>query len=221
MNRTSLAIALAAAMAGALVTLASACGGEESSDPAKRKDAAAEGTVLLDGQIVLPDGAIVFPDDAAAIDQYVPPPIDAGYGWDNADAYVANLGPSARSDAGHNFVGNVPRSNPVKQQCLNCHKDGGAAGDVLFFAAGSIKYSADGGPAPMAEVRLKAYTNFNAISTYTDNDGNWYITREMAADAGVGFAVRPGVRNATITRQMGSSPAIGNCNQCHGSQISL
>ena len=85
-----------------------------------------------------------------------------------------------------------------------------------FFAGGSVYYLADGGPASMAEVRLKAYISSASVSGYTDNDGNWFVPLAVSQDAGVGFSVRPGIRNATLVRTMGPSPAIGVCNQCHG-----
>jgi hypothetical protein len=198
---------------------ASGCSGEELDPPRTHSDAGRPGAFLADGApgILLPDGAVVpiEADDAGPED---PPPnggIDSGKAFDRADAYVETLGPSSRSDAGHAFAGNVPPSNPKGTICINCHKAGGTADGMPFFAGGTVKQDSDGGPAASVEVRLKAYISFNAVSSYTDEDGNWFITKDAAEDAGVVFSVRPGIRNAVKQRAMGSSPALGACNKCH------
>lgn len=199
---------------------ASACGGE-SLDPAREHDSAV-GTVGPDGRVTLPDGNVVLPDGAPAPPLEdsgdIDPPrplIDGGKAFDFAPAYVAALGPSSRSDAGHSFATNTPASNPKGTICINCHKAGGTADGMPFMAGGSIKYQSNNAPAPMVEVRLKAFISTNAVSAYTDNDGNWFIPQAVATDAGVGFSVRPGIRNDTSVRTMGPSPAIGACNKCH------
>ena len=87
-----------------------------------------------------------------------------------------------------------------------------------FFAGGTVETNGD---RSQIEVRLKAFISANAVNTHTDGDGNWFIPAAAAADAGVNFSVRPGVRNASRTRTMCPSPAIGNCNQCHGGAIDL
>lgn len=167
--------------------------------------------------VVIEDAPI---EDAAAdvLDEGLapPPPFDGGRAFDFAPPYVAKLGPSSRSDAGHNFAANTPPSNPWKTRCIDCHKVGGSAASRPFFAGGSVYLLADGGAATMAEVRLKRTLNANAVSAYTDQDGNWFVPLGAAQDAGVNFSLRPGIRNATLLRTMGPSPAIGVCNQCHG-----
>lgn len=204
-----------------IAAMSSACGGAEE-DPARTH---------ADGMIVGPDGALIPPgststtatpsptDDPGAppvLPDGAPLPlgIDAGKAFDYAPPYVATLGPSSRSDAGHNFAANTPRSNPRGTICIDCHKPTGVAASLPFLAGGSIKQT-NGAPAPSVEVRLKAYISPNAVTAYTDDDGNWFVTSAYAADAGVGFSVRPGVRNATSLRMMGPSAAIGRCNQCH------
>lgn len=178
--------------------------------------------VLPDGNVVLPDGAPVPLEDGATPDPdedsgdpVFPAPIDAGKAFDFAPPYVAALGPSSRSDAGHKFAANVPPSNPRGTICITCHSDAGTASNMPFFAGGSVRRQADSGPFPEVEVRLKAYVSSNAVSAYTDQDGNWFIPQEVARDAGVQFSVRPGVRNATSTRTMGPTAGTGVCNKCH------
>lgn len=204
-----------------VAALSSACGGEDQ-DPA-RSHSDGMTAVGPDGA-PLPTGTTTSPTSTGTYDPGAPPElpdgaplppgIDAGKAFDYAPPYVANLGPSSRSDAGHNFAANTPRSNPRGTICLDCHKVGGAAAGRPFFAGGTVKQTS-GAPAPSVEVRLKAYISPNAVTAYTDDDGNWFITPGAAADAGVGFSVRPGVRNATALRMMGPSAAFGRCNQCH------
>ncbi len=198
-------------------TVSSDAGAEAGVDGSVAETSASDGTTPpTDGSVVIDDADA---DAGFAEDSGIdinPPPIDGGKAFDFAPPYVADLGPSARSDAGHNFASNTPKSNPWRTRCVDCHKAGGTAASRPFFAAGSVYYLADAGPASMAEVRLKSYVNANAVSAYTDNDGNWFVPLDVAQDAGVQFSLRPGIRNATQVRMMGPSPAIGVCNQCHG-----
>lgn len=203
-----------------LVAFASAllaCGGDDT-DPARAHSDASPGgvTVLPDGATILPDGAVIPTPDGSVddLDAAPPPKIDAGYAFDYAPPYVETLGPSSRSDAGHNFATNTPPSNPAKTMCIDCHKAGASAASRPFFAGGTVKFT-NGTPAPKVEVRLKAYLSATSVVAYTDDDGNWYVPSQVAADAGVTFSVRPGVRNATSMKMMTPSPAIGRCNQCH------
>lgn len=183
--------------------------------PDAPKDA---GSVAVDARSTV--DAAPTPVADASIDQYVEPPFDAGRAFDFAEPYIGIPGPSSRSDAGHATT-NTPKSNPANTLCLDCHKVGGSAAARPFFAGGTVRFQVDGGPAHMAEVRLKAYYTTAAISAYTDEDGNWFVPLAAAQDAGVNFSVRPGVRNQNGTRTMGSSPAIGNCNACHSGSVKL
>lgn len=201
-----------------LLTL-TACGGDDLAPARAFGDAAATDALVSADGAPLDDGGVTPDDDSGLLnpndlDAGYPPTIDAGRAFDYAPDYVETLGPSSRSDAGHNFAGNTPPSNPKNSQCIDCHKSGGAAGSRPFFAGGTVKFT-NGSPAPKVEVRLKTYLSANAVNAYTDDDGNWFIPLEAAPDAGVTFPVRPGVRNATSLRTMGPSPVIGRCNQCH------
>lgn len=209
MRRALRASLLVTSGAWPLLVLAAACSDEADPEPARRPDAAPVATVG-------PDGAAL--EGGALTDQITPPPLDGGTAWDFAPPYVATLGPSSRSDAGHNSKNN-PKSNPADTKCLDCHSTTGSASNMPFFAGGTVRFQSNNAPAPSAEVRVKRTLNANAISAYTDQDGNWFIPLAAAQAANVNFSLRPGVRNASIVRMMGPSPAIGNCNQCHnGSQ---
>lgn len=221
--RSALGALLGLASLGATLGV-SACFSAEGEPSSSSSDAgpAPQVITLPDGAViigvVLPDGAIVevpIPDAGDSGIAPVIPGIDAGNGFDYAPPYVQTLGPSSRSDAGHNFAANKPPSNPWKTRCVDCHKAGGSAASRPFFAGGSVRNRPDGGPAAMAEVRLKTYYAPNAVNAYTDDDGNWFIPLAAAQDAGVNFSVRPGIRNAAVTRIMPASPAAGWCNQCH------
>lgn len=211
MRRTCRGVLLATLVAVPFALLAIACSSEDE-DPARARRDAGPDT----GKSPILDGGPV--DSPAAADVPTTPPIDGGHAFDFAPPYAPQLGPSSRSDAGHNFATNTPPSNPYRTQCLTCHREGGTAATRPFFAAGTVQTTGD---KSQIEVRLKAFISANAVSAYTDADGNWFIPTSQAAAANVVFSVRPGVRNATKLRTMGPSPAIGNCNQCHGGGPSL
>jgi len=124
----------------------------------------------------------------------------------DAPAYTAKLGGNARKND-HPF----PNGNPAKQNCLEsqCHGPGGEG--PLFLTGGTVfKDVAGTMPAPSVEVRLRDATG-KAISTYTDNDGNFYAKGTLA------FPVLTGVRDGQTVRLMSGAIANGGCNAatCH------
>lgn len=106
--------------------------------------------------------------------------------------------------------------NPAQKDCMQCHAKNN---DLLMFAGGTVyKDKAATMPAAQVEVRLRNPTTGKAISTYTDNLGNFFFRKSDAATAGVTFPVNAGVRDATNSVTMGDTPMDGGCNgtTCHG-----
>ena len=129
-----------------------------------------------------------------------PSPVNAFTG---AGAFVSKLGPSTRKGS-HNFAGNTPPTSPMGQACRNCHN---------FFMGGTVYADAAGTlPAAGVEVRARDAAG-NAVSAWTDQDGNFY-----AGNAGaVTLPARVGVRDAANTKVMSSTIASGTCasSTCH------
>jgi hypothetical protein len=123
-----------------------------------------------------------------------------------APAYVATLGVSARKES-HNFAGNTPTTNPAKQACAGCHSGFVMGGTIFKDVAGTI-------PAPSVEVRIRD-ANGNALSTYTDSDGNFWLRKP--AGSAFNYPALVGARDATKTSAMTATIANGNCSAagCH------
>jgi len=110
--------------------------------------------------------------------------------------------------ANHNFAGNTPTTQPAKQACLDCHKNGGAA---MTFAFGGTVFADDAGTKPAAGVEVRVRdTNGAFTSVYTDTHGNFF-SRTSAAT----FPGQTGSRTGTNTALMVDNAANGNCNSCH------
>lgn len=138
-------------------------------------------------------------------DASTPPPVNAFTG---APAYVATTGRNARKNAHGNG------GNPAKLACLSCHRAGGNA--PTWFAGGTVFTSAAGTtPAPQVEVRFRDATG-KAASTYSDADGNFYLTPGQAN--GLAFPLQVAARDATTVRPMVTMLANGDCSAaaCHG-----
>lgn len=132
----------------------------------------------------------------------VPPP-PAANAFTGASAFVSQLGPSTRKSS-HNFPGNTPTTSPMGKACSNCHN---------FFAGGTVFADAAGTmPAPGVEVRARDAAG-NAVSAFTDQDGNFYISNPGA----VTLPAHVGVRNAATTKLMSSTIGSGTCasGSCH------
>jgi hypothetical protein len=122
-----------------------------------------------------------------------------------APAYVATLGPSARSNR------HTP-ANPAGQPCMNCHD--GSRGGVrqLLFAGTVYKDAAGKTPAPRVEIRVRDAQG-NGLTAYSDNDGNFFL--ERGARAPLAVPARAGARDLEDTRIMNNLMSEGDCNSCH------
>lgn len=110
----------------------------------------------------------------------------------------ANGGPS--TNAGHNFPGNTPVTNPAGQNCMDCHKAGGSAANAIWGIAGTL-YQTSAGTAvsTKAEVRLVDSTGKELSKVYVDGLGNFWSDTIVG---GVPGGSKVGVRNGTATAQM-------------------
>ena len=126
-----------------------------------------------------------------------------------AGAYTSKTGDSARKNA-HNFAGNNPTTNPAKQACLGCHVAGGSA-PAFSFGGTVFKDVAGTMPASNVEIRVRDLAG-NAVSVYTDADGNFF------SKAAFTFPAHTGARDGAATKLMVTLPGNGNCNStvCHG-----
>jgi hypothetical protein len=128
-----------------------------------------------------------------------------------APAYVPTTGKSTFFGFEHQGGG-----NPARTACLDCH---GPTGQAAAFFAGGTVFKSGGGMTPAAQVEIRLrLDNGSAISTYTDNSGNFFITASAAANAGVVFPLHAGARNANGVALAAGAISNGNCNNgaCHG-----
>jgi mono/diheme cytochrome c family protein len=128
-----------------------------------------------------------------------PPPPPATNAFTGAAAFTSKIGQSARKDD-HPWA----NGNPKGQDCSNCHN---------FFAGGTVFTTAAGTtPAAGVEVRIRDAAG-NAVSAWTDQDGNFYIKKS----GGVALPALVGARNATTNALMGATISDGGCASasCH------
>jgi hypothetical protein len=115
-------------------------------------------------------------------------------------------------------------SHNAGQDCLSCHKSGGAgAGKGIFTVAGTV-YNGSGGAQTSATVTIYAAGSNNVQATLsTDGLGNFWTTQAIAALVpAAGQTLVQGV-NAVIRPTGGGSRSMlgvisnGSCNTCHSS----
>ncbi len=153
------------------------------------------------GPVDVPDGG--GPVDAARDTSTGPVTAFTG-----APAYQAANGASARN-AKHAFGGANP-TNPAKQACFSCHKNGGP-GPIFLFAGTVFKEEAGTNPAPGVEIRVRTNAG-GARIVRSDGDGNFYL-KPAAGDPATPW--QAGARNATVVQLMKDNVTDGNCNGCH------
>jgi hypothetical protein len=106
------------------------------------------------------------------------------------------------------------------QNCLSCHRSGGAASSRIFTVAGTV-YKNDGSAQTNASVVLYPDGSNTAQATIsTDGAGNFYTAQAVASlvpAAGQQFALgaRVVVRVGSNSRSMPGVITNGSCNQCH------
>ena len=110
----------------------------------------------------------------------------------------------------NNAVGVTPGKD---QDCLGCHKMGGAGTEFLF--AGTIFQDNQGTtPAAGVEIRVRG-SDGKAYSAHSDADGNfWY---KPGTGEALAYPAQDGARNATQTALMVSTATASSCNAggCH------
>jgi hypothetical protein len=110
----------------------------------------------------------------------------------------------------NNNVGVTPGKN---QDCLNCHKQGGAG--VTFLFAGTIFQDQNGNtPATGVEVRVRG-SDGKPFSSHSDSDGNfWY---QPGTGESIAFPAQSGARDGTNTVLMVANLTAASCNAggCH------
>ena len=106
-------------------------------------------------------------------------------------------------NGGHNFAGSTPVTNPVGQNCMDCHKAGGAAAGAIFGIAGTVFNTAAGAaPVAKAEVRIVDAAGKELSKVYSDVNGNFWSDTIVG---GVPGGSKVGVRNATVTKLMSTA----------------
>lgn len=110
---------------------------------------------------------------------------------------------------------NSIKSHNMGQNCLNCHKSGGA-GEGCFTAAGTVYNNLATSTYPNATIKLYSEPNGNGTVVATiegDSKGNFHTTHPI--DWGNGLY--PAVTNTLgQTVYMSISTSNGACNSCHG-----
>jgi hypothetical protein len=198
-------------LAGAITAIALACGSSSSDTSASGGAGSDSGAPMNDAA---PSDATT--GDAAASSSGSPGDASADAGTSSGSAgnaftdaapYTPMLGPSTLRPEHQAAFGT---DDPAKHNCSDCH---------LFAAAGSVFTDATGTtPVAMAEVRLRSASNGNAISTYTDANGNFFIEQSSAFLAGLQFPFQGGVRTDAGVALMMTDQNDGSCNNgsCHG-----
>lgn len=106
-------------------------------------------------------------------------------------------------------------SHNMGQNCMNCHKSGGA-GEGWFNAAGTVYNAAFTNVQPNGTVKLYTGPDGTGTLKYTievDAKGNFYTTE----DIDFGSGLYPGITGTSGDVQyMSSAITNGACNSCHG-----
>ncbi len=143
-----------------------------------------------------------------------------------APGFVAGKTGGATDNASHaaSFTSNDPGNpnNPLGQNCLDCHKAGGAAAGAPFVVGGTVYTSAaaTAGVGAGFEVRVR-FPDGTAMSTYTDKLGNFYLkTTDTGAKPLVQNALagaRDGMGDVSTMSTNLAGPGNAGCNQanCH------
>ena len=128
-------------------------------------------------------------------------PITAFTGAKAFNAAGATVGVS--QNAGHNFAGNTPPSNPAGHNCVDCHKQGGSAAGAVWGIAGTV-YTSGAGTTPIkgAEVRVVDAAGKELALVYSDADGNFWSDTIVG---GIPGGAKAGARNATVTKLMSTA----------------
>ncbi len=208
MRRTLLA-SVVVMFGGAVAAIAVACGnssdgGTTPVSPVPANDAAVGDGARDADAAASGDGAADGGEDAGAD---ASGDADPGNAFTDAGPYTPMLGISSLRPEHQAAFGN---EDPAKQNCSDCH---------LFAAAGSVFTDATATtPVAMAEVRLRSASNGNAISAYTDANGNFFIEQSSAFLAGLQFPFQGGVRTDAGVVLMIGNQNDGSCNNsaCHG-----
>ncbi|MEQ1734330.1 MAG: hypothetical protein ABL940_11705 [Bacteroidia bacterium] len=109
---------------------------------------------------------------------------------------------------------NSKESHNMGQNCMSCHKQGGA-GEGWFNVAGTVYDTALVKALPNATLKLYSGPNGTGSLMYTipvDGLGNFYTTQAI----NFGSGLYPAVQGATTTKYMNSLITGGQCNGCHG-----
>jgi len=131
---------------------------------------------------------------------------------------------TATGTTGTTTGGATIMSHNAGQDCISCHKAGGAgAGKGIFTVAGTV-YNNNGGAQTNASVSIYAAGTNNVQATLsTDGLGNFWTTQMIAALVPAsGQTLVQGV-NAVVRPTGGSSRSMlgvisnGSCNSCHSS----
>jgi hypothetical protein len=138
--------------------------------------------------------------------------------FSGAPAYVA----TDPATGGNNTTAGHPNGDPKFLSCQDCHKANSGLNPPPppWAAAGTVYSDGTAGAAvAQAEVRMVDSTGKELAKVYTDTNGNFWVA---SIPNGIPAGAKVGVRNGTITKEMGtalSGVGDGACNKagCHGS----
>jgi hypothetical protein len=135
------------------------------------------------------------------------PETDASVGEADADLGSPD---SALQQACEPAAVTLPNGNHNEgQACLTCHGLGNGNGAPVFTLAGTL-YNSAAGTAPLAAGTI-VVTDANGLSfkLATATNGNFYSSATIA------WPVTVKASKCPDELQMGSQPAVGDCNGCH------
>lgn len=205
-------------IAGIMVGAACAVAPDPGEFTVTSRDSGSNVTIGADGEVIIDrggEGGVV--EDSGSIPDKV-------FGFDKLGTGNSG-GKNARDVTAHGTNGPNPVA-PSGQDCLTCHRTGGAASGKVFLFAGSI-FKAKGMPqGPAVQVRIVDATgNRVGVDAFTDNDGNFWLLASSAAGAQIQNGAHVGVRNAGGIQNMSTALGMGNssCNSlgCHDTNMPI
>jgi hypothetical protein len=154
------------------------------------------------------DAGVIAIGDAATGGEGGPAPPASVF--DGQPGYIKTSGPST-DQANHMKL--FGTTDPAGMDCLSCHESDAT---TPFTFGGTVRDATDAGENNVQVLVLN--TDASVMSTYTDQNGNFFFEATGQINPGA----KVGIRNATTVQQMPDAltgPTQGGCNQkgtCHG-----
>jgi len=137
-----------------------------------------------------------------------------------AAAYVKGAANGDSSNTSHN-IAPINNNNPAGNDCMTCHKIGGAAAGNPWVFGGTVYTTKGGNTAAPAgvEVRIVSATGTELASTYTDAQGNFWIDQlkdnSLTIPAGAKVGIRDGASQQPMLTVLAAGQGGCQSTGCH------